>query len=175
MTFDRAVSQETGASGRRYHLDLWTGWVWYRCNAHKNRVDVKQLYNQVPQTTCLGVSCNSSSSCSSRLWEPAPDWGLAALNDPRLSSPAEWERSAAIVRGTWGQYVAVCSVSNSPLFRLQLTSHTQPFRNPFENKVWEVYFSKELCLFVHYCWLCFRMYICTAVADFYIISVEYFS
>ena len=35
--------------------------------------------------------------------------------DPRLSSPAEGERSAAIVRGTWGQYVAVCSVSNSPL------------------------------------------------------------
>ena len=39
-----------------------------------------------------------------------------------------------------GQYVAVCSVSNSPL------TH-----NPFatlSNKVWEVYFSKELCLFV---------------------------
>ena len=34
---------------------------------------------------------------------------------PRLSSPAEWERCAALVRGTWGQYVAVCSVSNSPL------------------------------------------------------------
>ena len=29
-----------------------------------------------------------------------------------------------------------------------LTSHTQPFRNPFENKVWEVYFSKEVCSFV---------------------------
>ena len=24
----------------------------------------------------------------------------------------------------------------------------QPFRNPFENKVWEVYFSKEVCSFV---------------------------
>ena len=89
----------------------------------------------------VGVSCSWSLSCSSRLWEPAPDRGLAALSDPRLSSPAEWERSAAMVRGTWGQYVAVCS-------RLQLTSHTQPFRNPFKNKVWEVYFSKEVCLFV---------------------------
>ena len=34
---------------------------------------------------------------------------------PRVSSPAEWRRRAAIVRETWGQYVAVCSVSNSPL------------------------------------------------------------
>ena len=34
------------------------------------------------------------------------------------------------------------------LFPLQLTSHTQLFRNPFENKVWEVYFSKEVCAFV---------------------------
>ena len=68
-----------------------------------------------------------------------PTEGLGP-QDPRLSSPAEWERSAAIVRGTWGQYVAVCSVSNSPL------TH-----NPFatiSNKVWEVYFSKEVCSFV---------------------------
>ena len=44
----------------------------------------------------VGVSYNWSLSCSSRQWEPAPDRGLAALSDPRLSSPAEWERSAAI-------------------------------------------------------------------------------
>ena len=62
------------------------------------------------------------------------------LQDPRLSSPAEWEISAAIVRGTWGQYVAICSITNSPL------TH-----NPFatlSNKVWEVYFSKEVYSFV---------------------------
>ena len=37
------------------------------------------------------------------------------------------------------------------LFSLQLTSHTQPFHNLFatlSNKVWEVYFSKEVCSFV---------------------------
>ena len=37
------------------------------------------------------------------------------------------------------------------LFSLQLTSHTQPFGNPLatlSNKVWEVYFSKEVCSFV---------------------------
>ena len=36
------------------------------------------------------------------------------------------------------------SFSSSPLTHNQ----HQPFRNPFENKVWEVYFSKEVCLFV---------------------------
>ena len=60
--------------------------------------------------------------------------------DPWLSSPAERERSAAKDKETEGQYVAVCSVSNSPL------TH-----NPFatiSNKVWEVYFSKEVCSFI---------------------------
>ena len=44
-------------------------------------------------------------------------------------------------------------VSNSPFTHNQY----QPFPNLFEIKVWEVYFSKELCSFVHYCWLCYRM------------------
>ena len=34
---------------------------------------------------------------------------------PRLSCPAERERSAAKDKGTGGQYVAVSSVSNTPL------------------------------------------------------------
>ena len=41
-------------------------------------------------------------------------------------------------------------------------SHTRNI-NPFENKVWEIYFYKEVCLFVHwsssYCWLYFRLYL----------------
>ena len=37
--------------------------------------------------------------------------------------------------------------------------------NPFKNKVWEIYFYKEVCLFVrslkfvNYVWLCFRLYL----------------
>ena len=46
-------------------------------------------------------------------WEPVPDRGLV----PSVT-PAEWERSAAMVRGTWGQYVTVS-------LRLQLACHTQ--------------------------------------------------
>ena len=101
LTFDRAVNQETGASGRgcrRCHLDLWTGWVRCTCDTHGKQVDVKQLYNPVLQTVwvswsqlvgvqLVGVSCSLSSSCSSRQWEPASDRGLATLSDPRLSSP----------------------------------------------------------------------------------------
>ena len=82
-------------------------------------------------------SVSWNSSCSSRQGEPARDRGLAALSDLRLSSPTEWEKKCCYSQRN------CCS-----LFRLQLTSHTQPFRNPFENKVWEVYFSKEVCLFV---------------------------
>ena len=59
---------------------------------------------------------------------------------PRLSSPAERGRSAAKDKGTGGQYVAVCSVSNLPL------TH-KPFAT-LSTKVWEVYFSKEVCSFV---------------------------
>ena len=98
-------------------------------------------------------------------WEPTPDRGLGPSR-PRLSSLAEWGRSAAIVRGTWGQYVAVCSVSNSPLSHNQY----QPFRNPFENKVWQVYFSKEVRSFViivDY----FPMYSCICVMWLYNITI----
>ena len=60
--------------------------------------------------------------------------------DPRLSNPAERERSAAKDKGTGGQYVAVCSVSNLPF------TH-KPFAT-ISNKVWDVYFSKEVCSLV---------------------------
>ena len=112
-----------------YHLDLKMGWIRWNCDAHGKQLYVKQLYNQVPQTVWV------SSSCSSRQWETAPDIGLGP-SGTRLCSLAEWGRIAAILRGTWGQYVAVFSVSNSLLTHNQY----QPFRNPFENKVWEVYF-----------------------------------
>ena len=126
-----------------YHFDLWTGWIRCNCDTYKKQVDVKQLYNPVPQMVWVSWSQLQlefklqfeavRTSSQQRAW---------ALSEPWLSSPAEWERSADIIRGTRGQYVAVCSVSNSPLTLLQ------PFRNPIENKVWEVYFSKEVCSFV---------------------------
>ena len=130
MTLDPAVNQETGASGRRHQaITLTSGRVEFGAIATPTESRwmsnnyITQCYRRFE---LVGVSCSWSSSCSSRQWEPAPDRGLGP-SWPRLSSPAEWGRSAAIVRGTLGQYVAVCSVSNSPLTHNQY----QPFLNLF--------------------------------------------
>ena len=130
LTFDSAINQETGASGRRYQGITVKGWIRCNCGTHKKQVDVKQLYNKVPETAWVSWSWSQlvGVRVAVRGGEnqlPAEGFGL---QDPRLSSPAEWERSAAIVRGTWGQYVAVCSVSNSPLTHNPFTTLSQPFR-----------------------------------------------
>ena len=89
-------------------------------NKQRKQVAVRQLYNQVPQTSWvssswswsqLGTRCpcenqrqtEGSGSSVTHSWAPQP----------------RWERSAAMVRITLGQYVTVCP-------RLQLPSHTQP-------------------------------------------------
>ena len=51
-----------------------------------------------------------------------------------------WERSAAMVR-TW------VKITVRPCLHLPLT-HTK--HHPFENKVWEIYFYKEVYSFVHW-------------------------
>ena len=56
----------------------------------------------------------------------------AGPSGPLFEQPVELERSAAKDRGTWGQYVSVCSVSNSPL------TH-----NPFATLS-----NKEVCSFI---------------------------
>ena len=119
LTLDPAVNQETGASARKYQgITLTCGRVEFGSIATPTGsrwMSNNYIIRCHRWLDLVGVSCSWSLNCSSRQWEPAPDRGIAALGDPRLSSPAEWERSAAIVRGTWSQYVAVCSVSNSPL------------------------------------------------------------
>ena len=124
----------------KYHLDMWT-WL-----------------NSMQMRTPTGgrsASNNYITRCHSRLesagqfefqlqlesvgekmpnWEPAADRGLGLPVTHGWAAQPEWERSAAMVRGTLVQCVAVCP--NSPLTHNQ----HQPFRNPFENKVWEVYF-----------------------------------
>ena len=72
--------------------------------------------------------------------------------DPQLSSPAERERSAAKDKGTGGQYVAVCSVSNSPLTHNPFTTLLQPFRIKCEGYIFlkkGVRSSLLLILFPH--------------------------
>ena len=65
-----------------------------------------------------------------------------------------------MVEEEFGVNIAVCP-------RLQLTSYTQE-TSPFENEVWEIYFYKEVCSFVHwsmyimfayiYSYICMRVY-----------------
>ena len=75
-----------------------------------------------------------------RCWNENHVPAEAGLPGPRLSSPGERERNAAMARRVGFNILQFCSVFNSPL-----TDNT--FRNPFEpfQIKWEVYFSKELC------------------------------
>ena len=124
--------------------------------AHRKQVGVKQLYNQVPQTAWVSWSprqadfssgcCHSSSS--SRSWGQDAVVRASArqrawdLRTP-VKQPSRMRKKCCYIQRNGSQYVAVCSVTNLPLTHNQ----HQPFRNPFENKVWEVYFSKEVCSF----------------------------
>ena len=81
-----------------------------RCRCTSNN-----YMNRVPQTLRVGWSQLVGVRVAVRASEnQLPAVGLDP-QDPRLSNPTEWERSVAKDRGTWGQYVAVCSFSNSPL------------------------------------------------------------
>ena len=92
--------------------------------AHRTQVGVKQKYNQDTDSSQFQLQLESVGDRMPAEWEPAPDRGLGLSVTHGWVAQPECERSAAMVRRTWGQYVAVCS-------RLQLTSHTQetsPFR-----------------------------------------------
>ena len=66
-------------------------------------------------------------------WEPAADRGLWALSDPRLGNPSQDEKGALL----WSEEPgSICSsLSSSPTYLFHTTNI-----NPFENKVWEIYF-----------------------------------
>ena len=68
-------------------------------------------------------------------WETASDRGLGPLVTHVWATQPECERSSAMFRRIWGQYVAVCP-------RFQLTSHTQE-TSPFENNVVRGIFSER--------------------------------
>ena len=81
-----------------------------------------------------------------------------APQGPRLSSPAEWERSAAIARRAGGQYVAVFVQYPTHLSHITLSQ-------PFQIK-WEAYFSKEMYFVCHY-WVDY-VSACICVYVFYV-------
>ena len=124
-----------------YHLDLWT-WL----NSVQTLTGSRCMSNNYI-TRChrrlesVGVQVAVSSSCSwSQLGtrcqreNQLADWGLAALSDPRLSSPARIQKKCCYGQKNFG---SICSsLSPSPT----LLSHTTNI-NPFGNKVlWETFF-----------------------------------
>ena len=89
-------------------------------------------------------SCSHSSSSSRSSPQDAVVRASARQRAWALRTPVEetvmlWSREEL-----WVNMLQSVPVSNSPLTH----NRYQPFRNPFENEVWEVYFSKEVCSFV---------------------------
>ena len=116
------------------------GLNWVQMRRSLKQVDVKQLYNPVLQEIRVswrsefGVSC-----CSSRRENQVQQ--RAWSSGPPVEQPRRMRKKCCYSWKSWGSICcSLCSVSNSSL------TH-----NPFatiSNKVWEVYFSKELCPFV---------------------------
>ena len=106
-----------------YHLDLWT---WLNSVQMRTPTGSRWISNNYITRCHRRLESVSSSSVPVAVvdrvpaeWKPAPDRGLGPSVTHGWAAQPECERSAAMVRKTWGQYVAVCP-------RLQLTSHTQP-------------------------------------------------
>ena len=93
-------------------------------------------------------------------WGPAADRGLWALSDPRLSNPSQDEKEVLL----WSEELG--SICSSPFPSPTHLWHTINI-NPFENKVWEIYFYIKTCVrsFIevrNYVWLC-SAYICICI------------
>ena len=123
------------------------------CLNKRNQVGVKQKYNQdTDGLSQLEIGCQRSEN-QLQTEGLSPQWPSVEQPRPR------WGRSAAMVRRTLGQYVAVCP-------RLQLTSHTQPTSTLSRVKC-ERYILIKKCVrsFIevcHYVWLC-SAYICICI------------
>ena len=137
LTLDRTVNQEM-------HLFKYA-------EEQRKQVNVRQLYNQVPQTAWVSSSCSWSqlgTRCRIESQRQTEGFGLSVTHGWAVQP--ECERSTAMVRRTSGQYVAVCPC-------LQLTSHTQPTSTLSRIK-YERYIFIKKCVrsFIgvrHYVWL----------------------
>ena len=136
LSFDRAVNQETGASGRRNrNITLTCRWVVFgahatptgsrwmsnnritRCHRRFELFGVRGRQSSVQVAVTVRVPVTDGDKIP--LWEPAPDRGLGP-SGPRLSSPAEWGRSAAIIQRNLGSIC--CSLFPSPTHLSHITN-----------------------------------------------------
>ena len=87
----------------------------------------------------LGTRCRIESQQQTEGLDP--QW-------PTVEQPSQDEKEVLL----WSEELWVNMWQSVPVFNSPLTHYQhQPFRNPFENNVWEVYFfHKEVCSFVHW-------------------------
>ena len=120
-----------------YHLDLWT-WL--------NSAQMRK------PTGSRWVSNNYITRCHRRLGSVAvriavpvgdkmPEWELAPDRGSTVEQPGRMRKKCFYGQKNFG---SICSSLFPSSFHL---SHTTNI-NPFANKVWEVYFIKELCSFI---------------------------
>ena len=107
---------------------MWKGGIWCNCDAYRKQVDDKQLYNQVPQTAWVSWSSRQAElefelpfqlEIRYQRENQLADEGLGP-SGPRLSSPAEWGRSAAIIQRNLASIC--CSLFPSPTHLSHITN-----------------------------------------------------
>ena len=135
---NKRKNSETGASGRRYRnitLTCGRGWIrwWWQMrtptgSGWKSNKAITRCHRWLGAVAVpVGDGCQRS-EIQLQAW---------ALSDPRLSSLARMRKKCCYGQKTMG---SICSsLSPSPTH----LSHTTNI-NPFESKVWEVYFYKEV-------------------------------
>ena len=72
-------------------------------------------------------------------WEPAPDRGLLALSDPRLSNPSQDQKEVLL----WSRRRTWVNIAVRPCLH---SFHTHNKHHLFENKVWEIYIFIKKCI-----------------------------
>ena len=125
LTFDPAVNQETGASGRRYQditltVDRLNS---VQLRRHRKQVYFKQLYNLVPQTAWVSWSQFVEFELQIEAVRTSSRRRAWALMTP-VEQLNRIRKKCCFDQRNLG---SICC----RLFCLQLISHTQPFRNPF--------------------------------------------
>ena len=134
-----------------YHLDLWTWLISVqmctptgsRWASNKNITRCHRQLESVWVRVPVGVSGGTRCQCVNQL----ADWGLAALSDPRLSSPARMRKKCCYGQKNFG---SICSsLSPSPTHLLN-TSNINPFASLLRIKCERYIFYKEVCSFVHW-------------------------
>ena len=122
-----------------------------RCTWVNKRKNRWALENNI--TSCPDGSRQSKTGCQSESQLQIEGFGPSVTHG-WVTQP-RWGRSAAMVERRIWVNITVVPVSNSSL--------THNKHHPFENKVWEIYFYKEVCSFdcwsCHYSWLCSRVHL----------------